>query len=72
MANNGFDLGRFGRLLALIAFVTAITLLTSAQRLDGGLFQLSVLAIGAVAVITTMIGVLIAMSAAYEAGEPAR
>jgi hypothetical protein len=67
MASEGFDTGRFGRLLALSAVVTAVALFTSAQRLEGQVFQLAVLAIGGVAVLTAMIGVLIAMSAAYDA-----
>jgi hypothetical protein len=66
MASEAFDTGRFGRLLALIAVVTAIAVFTSAQRLQGQAFQVAVLAIGAVAVVTAMIGVLIAMSAAYD------
>lgn len=70
MTDNGFDTGRFGRLLALIAIVTAIALFTSSQRLDGQLFQLAAVSIGGVAVITAMIGVLIAMSAAFDASEP--
>jgi hypothetical protein len=72
MADEGFDTGRFGRLLVLIGVVTALSVLTSAQRLDGRLFRLAVMAIGAIAVITAMIGVLIAMSAAYDAGERPR
>lgn len=66
MATETFDTGRFGRLLAVVALVTATSVMTSAQRLEGGLFQLSVFAIGAVAVVTAMIGVPIAMSAASE------
>lgn len=65
--SDGFDTGRFGRLLALIAFVSAVFIITSAQTLDGTLFQLSVFAIGAVAVLTAMMGFLIAASAAYDA-----
>jgi len=65
MATDGFDTGRFGRLLALISFVTAISIMTSAQRLEGELFQISVFAIGSVALLTAMIGILIAGSAAY-------
>jgi hypothetical protein len=64
--SDGFDTGRFGRLLALIAFVSAVFIITSAQTLDGTLFQLSVFAIGAVAVLTAMMGFLIAASAAYD------
>jgi hypothetical protein len=70
MADSGFDAGRLGRLLALIAIVTALALFTSSQRLEGELFQLAAVSIGAVAVVTAMIGVLIAMSAAFDASEP--
>ncbi len=67
MAGEGFDTGRFGRLLALIAIVTAISLFTSAQRLGGPTLQVAVGAIASVAVLTAMIGVLIALSSAYDA-----
>jgi len=67
MASDGFDTGRFGRLLTLIAVVTAITLFTSTQRLEGEILQIAFVAIGSVAVITAMIGVLLALSAAYDA-----
>jgi hypothetical protein len=70
MADSGVDAGRLGRLLALIAIVTALALFTSSQRLEGELFQLAAVSIGAVAVVTAMIGVLIAMSAAFDASEP--
>jgi hypothetical protein len=71
MATDGFDTGRFGRLLALIAVVTAIALFTSTQRLEGELLQIGVVAIASVAVLTAMTGILIALSAAYDDdGEP--
>jgi uncharacterized membrane protein len=66
-ANDEFDTGRFGRLLALIAFVTAISVMTSAQTLEDDLFQISVFAIGSVALLTAIIGFLIAASGAYDA-----
>jgi hypothetical protein len=69
MANDGFDAGRFGRLLALIAFVSAVFLLTSAETLSGDVFQLSVFAIGAVAVVTAIIGFLIAAADVYDEEE---
>ncbi|GEM_PF-1856570 len=67
MSDNGsFDRGRLGRLLALISFVTAVSLLTSARVLPSALFSLAVVAIGSVAVVTAIIGFLIAGAAAYD------
>ncbi|TYT62296.1 hypothetical protein [Natrialba swarupiae] len=68
---DGFDTGRFGRLLALIAAVTAIALLTSAQVLSGAIFSIAVVAVGAVAVVTAIVGFLIALGAAYDDAERA-
>ncbi|ELY47264.1 hypothetical protein [Natronorubrum sulfidifaciens] len=65
-AGSGFDTGRFGRLLALIAAVTAVSLLTSAQVLGGELLSVAVVAVGAIAVITAIIGFLIALGASYD------
>lgn len=61
-----FDVGRFGRLLGLIAAVTAVALLTSAQVLSGAVFQVAVVAVGAIAVVTAITGVLIALGASYD------
>ncbi|MFW5974141.1 MAG: hypothetical protein ACOCPZ_02025 [Natrialbaceae archaeon] len=66
MATDGFDLGRFARLLALITFVSALFILTAAQTLEGQLFRISVFAIGSVSLLTAMTGFLIAGSAAYD------
>ncbi|RQG96420.1 hypothetical protein [Natrarchaeobius chitinivorans] len=63
---DGFDSGRFGRLLALIAAVTAVALLTSAQVLSGPIFSIGVVAVGAVAVVTAIVGFFIALGAAYD------
>lgn len=60
----GFDLGRFGRTLALVGFVTAVFLILAANRLSGDLFQVGAFAIGAVAFITAMVGFLIAGASA--------
>ncbi|MFA9426308.1 hypothetical protein [Natronorubrum sp. A-ect3] len=65
-SDSGLDTGRFGRLLALIAAVTAVSLLTSAQVLGGELFSVAVVAVGAIAVITAIIGFLIALGASYD------
>jgi hypothetical protein len=69
MSTSGFDTGRFGRLLALIAFVSAVFIITSAEALEGEVFQLAVFAIGAIAVLTAIIGFLIAAGAAYDEAE---
>ncbi len=63
---DGFDAGRFGRLLGLIAAVTAISLLTSAQVLSGAILSVAVVAVGAIALVTAIIGFLIALGAAYD------
>ena len=63
---NEFDVGRLLRLLVLIAFVSAISILTSAEALEGRLFQISVFAVGSVAFLTAMFAFLIAGSAAYD------
>lgn len=65
----GFNVGRFGRLLVLIAAVTAVSLLTSAQVLGGAALSIVAVAIGAVAVITALVGFLIAMGASYDAAQ---
>lgn len=69
MATEGLDTARLGRLLVLIVFVSAISTMTSAQTLDGEIFQISVFAIGAIALLTAMTGVLISAAAVYD-GEP--
>jgi len=63
---DGLDTGRFGRLLALIAAVTAVSLLTSAQVLSGPILSVGIVAVGAIAVITAIIGFLIALGASYD------
>jgi hypothetical protein len=68
---GGFDRGRLARVLTLIVFVTAVSLFVLADRLavDDQVFQIGVVAIGAVAVVTAIIGFLIAVESAFE--EPA-
>ena len=66
---HGLDPGRFGRLLSLIGVVTAIALLTSAQALSGRVFSVVVVFVGAVALITAIVGVLIAFGASYDAAQ---
>ncbi len=61
-----FDTGRFGRLLALIGAVTAVSLLTSAQVLGGALLSIAIVAVGTVGLITAIVGFLIALGASYD------
>ena len=65
---GGFDRARLARTLALIVFVTAVSLFVLADRLSdqGELFQIGVVAIGAVAVVTAIISFLIAVESAFE------
>lgn len=66
---HGFDTGRLGRLLALIAAVTAVSLLTVGEVLTGALASIGAVAIGSVALVTAMVGFLIALGSAYDASE---
>ena len=68
-SGSGMDTGRFGRLLALIAAVTAVSLLTSAQVLSGEVLPIAVVAVGSIAVVTAIIGFLIALGASYDAAQ---
>ena len=68
-SESGIDTGRFGRLLALIAAVTAVSLLTSAQVLPGEVLPIAVVAVGSIAVVTAIIGFLIALGASYDAAQ---
>lgn len=65
-SKSGLDTARFGRLLLLIGFVTATSLLTSAQVLPNDLFSVAVVAIGSIALVTAIIGFLIAAGATYD------
>lgn len=65
-SEEGLDTGRFGRLLGLIAAVTAVSLLTSAQVLGGDLLPIAIVAVGAIALVTAIIGFLIALGASYD------
>ena len=66
---HGFDTGRFGRLVTLIAAVTAVSLLTSAQVLGGALLSIAVVAVGSIALVTAIVGFLIALGASYDAAQ---
>lgn len=67
--DRGFAVGRFGRLLTLVATVTAVSLLTSAQVLSGTVLSVAVVAVGSVALVTAIVGFLIALGASYDAGQ---
>ena len=54
--------GRFGRVLVLVAFVSFVFLFTAADALAGVLFQLAVVVIGGVALVTAIVGFLIAVA----------
>ncbi|WP_418284516.1 hypothetical protein [Halorubrum sp. DTA46] len=71
-SDTGIDTGRFGRLLALIGFVTAVSLLTSARILPDALFSVAVVAIGSIALITAIVGFLIAGAAVFDSQTKAR
>jgi hypothetical protein len=60
-------IGRFGRLLSLIAAVTAVFLFVANQTLPPGVFSIAVVAIGSIAVITATTGFLISV-ASYVGG----
>jgi hypothetical protein len=62
----GFDTGRFGRTLVLVGFVTAVFLLLTARRFRDEVFQIGAVAIGSVALITAIVGFLIAAGSRLE------
>jgi hypothetical protein len=63
---RSLPLGRFGRLVTLIAFVTAVFLFVASRSLDDELFSIAVVVIGSVAVVTAISGFLIATVATLE------
>ena len=69
---HGLDTGRLARLLTLIALVTSISLFVAGEVLAGVLAPVGTVAIAAVALVTAMVGFLIAMSSAYDASERER
>lgn len=62
----GIDAGRFGRTLVLVGFVTGVFLLLTANRLGDELFKVGAVAIGTIALITAMVGFLIAAGSGFE------
>jgi hypothetical protein len=61
------DIGRFVRTLTLIVFVTTVFIIISAIRLEGVLFQIGTVAIGAVGFVTAIIGFLVSASQWFDA-----
>lgn len=69
-AGRSYDVGRVGRTLALIAFVTAVFLLTGASVLSGVLLSIGVAVVGAVAIVTAISAFIIAAASAVTGGPP--
>jgi len=63
-----FDTARLGRILALIGFVSGVFLFTANEVFESRLFSIAVVAIGSVALVTAIIGALIA-AAGFEGAE---
>ena len=63
-STEGFNLGRFSRLLTLIAAVTAISLFVSANALEPVQLSVVVVAVGMIALLTAMTSFLIAVEMA--------
>lgn len=61
-SGSGLNTSRLVRLLTLIAFVTAVFLLTAAQVLSDALFSIAVVAVGSVALVTAILGFVIALA----------
>jgi|AntRauTorcE11898_2_1112593.scaffolds.fasta_scaffold00072_46 VIT1/CCC1 family predicted Fe2+/Mn2+ transporter len=59
---DSLPLGRFGRLIALIAFVTGVFLLTATRVLTAELQAIAVVFIGSVGMVTAMVAFLISMA----------
>ena len=62
----GIDVGRLGRTLVLIGFVTTVFMLLIANRLSGDTFRIGAVAIGTVALITAITGFFIAAGSALD------
>lgn len=61
------DVGRLGRLLTLIAVVTMVSFLASASFLPSAVQSIAFVAVGSVALVTAVVGFLIAMGSSYDA-----
>lgn len=66
MSGSDVDVGRFARTLTLVLFVTAVFIIIAAQRLEGVVLQVGILAIGTVGFLTAIIGFLIAAGQYYD------
>ena len=66
-SDPGIDVGRFGRTLVLIGFVTTVFLLLITNRLSGDTLRIGVVAVGTMALITAITGFLIAAGSAVDA-----
>lgn len=62
------DTGRFARIVALIASVSAVFLLTTAERFgaDSRVFSTAVVAIGSISLVTAITGFLISAAEMVE------
>jgi multisubunit Na+/H+ antiporter MnhG subunit len=58
--DGGLDVGRLARTLTLIAFVTAVFLFFTADRLGGDLFQIGAVVIASIALVTAISSFIIA------------
>ncbi len=63
----GIDVGRFGRTLVLIGFVTTVFLFLITDRLSGDTLRIGIVAVGTMALITAITGFLIAAGSAVDA-----
>jgi ABC-type enterobactin transport system permease subunit len=66
-SDPGIDVGRFGRTLVLIGFVTTVFLFLITNRLSGDTLRIGVVAVGTMALITAITGFLIAAGSAVDA-----
>ena len=66
-SDPGIDVGRFGRTLVLIGFVTTVFLFLITNRLSGDTLRIGVVAVGTMALITANTGFLIAAGSAVDA-----
>ena len=64
--DSGIHVGRFVRILTLIGFVTAVFMMLTANRLDSPAADIGLFAVGVVALITVMVGFLIAAGNLYD------
>jgi hypothetical protein len=63
---DSLPLGRFGRLIALITFVTGVFLLTAMSVLTAELRAIAMIFIGSIGMVTAMTAFLIAMAGSVD------